>query len=301
MMSTCRKQVGRGRLIGGIILVSCGVWAGVALPTGCDSVRGQQEAGESAGQQDAPPAPTASQPTASQPVVRTADGELRWHRPRSKERRDERDRLVDRYIAEAGPFSPAIRDQRVIKALRAVPRHKFVPPHRQRSAYDDTPLPIGHGQTISQPYIVALMTDLLELKPGQKVLEIGTGSGYQAAVLTELTPYVFSIEIVEPLYKQVVKRFEQLGYRTVKTKQADGYDGWAEHAPFDAIIVTCAAGHVPPPLWDQLKPGGRLVIPLGGAYDVQRLVVLTKQADGSRKSRNVLPVRFVPMTGKSQD
>ena len=138
MMSTCRKQVDRGRLMGGIILVSCGVWAGVALPTGCDSVRGQQEAGESAGQQDAPPAPTASQPTASQPVVRTTDGELRWHRPRSQERRDERDRLVDRYIAQVGPFSPAIRDQRVIKALRAVPRHKFVPPQRQRSAYDDT-------------------------------------------------------------------------------------------------------------------------------------------------------------------
>jgi len=301
MMSTRRAQVGRGRLIGGITLVVFGVWAGVALPAGCDSVRGQQEAGEPAGQQGALPTPTASQPTASQPVVRTTDGELRWHRPRSKERRDERDRLVDRGIARAGPFSPAIRDQRVIKALRAVPRHKFVPPQRQRSAYDDTPLPIGHGQTISQPYIVALMTDLLELQPGQKVLEIGTGSGYQAAVLTELTPYVFSIEIVEPLYKQAVQRFERLGYQTVKTKQADGYDGWAEHAPFDAIIVTCAAGHVPPPLWDQLKPGGRLVIPLGAVYDVQRLVVLTKQAGGSRKSRNVLSVRFVPMTGKSQD
>jgi protein-L-isoaspartate(D-aspartate) O-methyltransferase len=298
MNSTRRAQVGRGRLIGGIILV---VWGGVGLPAGCDSVRGQQEESESAGQQGALLAPTASQPTASQPVVRTTDGELRWHRPRSQERREERDRLVDRYIAHTRSFSPAIRDQRVVQATRAVPRHKFVPAQRQGSAYDDTPLPIGHGQTISQPYIVALMTDLLELEPGQKVLEIGTGSGYQAAVLTELTPYVFSIEIVEPLCQQVVERFERLGYRTVKTKQADGYDGWAEHAPFDAIIVTCAAGHVPPPLWDQLKAGGRLVIPLGGVYDVQRLVVLTKQADGSRKSRDVLPVRFVPMTGKSQD
>jgi protein-L-isoaspartate(D-aspartate) O-methyltransferase len=181
-----------------------------------------------------------------------------------------------------------------------VPRHAFLPAARQRSAYDDTALPIGHGQTISQPYIVALMTDLLELEPGQKVLEIGTGSGYQAAVLSELTPYVFTIEIVEPLYKSVVKRFEELGYRTIKTRLADGYDGWTEHAPFDAIIVTCAAGHVPPPLWDQLKPGGRMVIPIGGVYEVQRLIVLTKQPDGSRKSRNVLSVRFVPMTGKSQ-
>jgi protein-L-isoaspartate(D-aspartate) O-methyltransferase len=159
-------------------------------------------------------------------------------------------------------------------------------------------LPIGYGQTISQPYIVALMTELLEAQAGDKVLEIGTGSGYQAAVLNELTPRVYTIEIVKPLYERAVKRLDKLGYKTIQTRLADGYDGWKEHAPFDGIIVTCAAGHVPPPLWEQLKEGGRMVIPVGGVYETQRLLVLTKQEGGKRQSRNVLPVRFVPMTGK---
>ncbi|MBU0637584.1 MAG: protein-L-isoaspartate(D-aspartate) O-methyltransferase [Planctomycetes bacterium] len=203
--------------------------------------------------------------------------------------------MVDTQIAHR------VRDQRVLAALRSVPRHKFVAALRQQSAYADTPLPIGHGQTISQPYIVALMTELLHIEPGEKVLEIGTGSGYQAAVLNELTPYVFTIEIVQPLYKQVVQRFAELGHRTIQARRADGYDGWPEEAPFDAIIVTCAAGHVPPPLWEQLKSGGRMVIPLGGVHDIQRLVVLTKLNDGRRRSENVLPVRFVPMTGRSQE
>jgi protein-L-isoaspartate(D-aspartate) O-methyltransferase len=300
MMSTHDGSGARGHLAGKVVLLVLGASVGLALAGGCDSVSGQEEAGSPTGAQDAATQPTASRPTATQPIVRDADGVLHWHHPRGEERRHERNRLVDRYIARAGPFSPPIRDKRVIQAMRVVPRHEFVPAARQRSAYDDTPLPIGHGQTISQPYIVALMTDLLELEPGQKVLEIGTGSGYQAAVLSELTPYVFTVEIIKPLYEQAVERFKDLGYHTMKAKLADGYDGWAEHAPFDAIIVTCAAGHVPPPLWGQLKPGGRMVIPIGGVYEVQRLVVLTKRADGSRKSRNILSVRFVPMTGKSQ-
>jgi protein-L-isoaspartate(D-aspartate) O-methyltransferase len=233
-------------------------------------------------------------------VTRDSDGRLQWPRPRTAARKDERDRLVDRYIARGGPFSDAVSDERVLAAMRAVPRHEFVPANRQDSAYEDTPLPIGEGQTISQPYIVALMTELLEVKPGDKVLEIGTGSGYQAAVLSELTPYVYSIEILKPLYEDVVKRFERLGYKTIQTRLGDGYDGWEEHAPFDGIIVTCAAGHIPPPLWQQLKPGGRMVIPVGGVYETQRLLVLTKQPDGGRKSRTVLPVSFVPMTGKIQ-
>jgi protein-L-isoaspartate(D-aspartate) O-methyltransferase len=263
----------------------------------------EREEGQTAGTVGGQPA-SRSQPARASlaetfpDVARDSDGRLRWPRPRSAERQSERDRLVDRYIARGGPFSDAVSDERVVAAMRAVPRHEFVPANHQNSAYDDTPLPIGHGQTISQPYIVALMTELLEVKQGDKVLEIGTGSGYQAAVLSELTPYVYSIEIVKPLYEEVVERFKRLGYKTIQTRLGDGYDGWEQQAPFDGIVVTCAAGHVPPPLWEQLKPGGRMVIPIGGVYDTQRLVVLTKREDGGRKSRNVLPVRFVPMTGK---
>ena len=242
--------------------------------------------------------PASQSADASQFVTRDADGHLQWPRPRSSERERERQRMVDVQIARGGPFHDAVQDERVLAAMRAVARHQFVGADRQGEAYDDTPLPIGHGQTISQPYIVALMTELLEVKEGDRVLEIGTGSGYQAAVLNELTPYVYTIEIIEPLFRQATERFQKLGYRTIQTRLGDGYDGWPEHAPFDGIIVTCAAGHVPPPLWDQLKPGGRMVIPIGGVYETQRLVVLTKQKDGTRRSRNVLPVRFVPMTGK---
>lgn len=180
--------------------------------------------------------------------------------------------------------------------MRVAPRHVFVPEHLRASAYADSPLPIGHGQTISQPYIVGLMTELLELTPESKVLEIGTGSGYQAAVAAQLTPHVYTIEIVEPLAEKAAATLREQGYATVQCRKADGYFGWKEAAPFDAIIVTCASGHLPPPLWDQLKPGGRMVIPIGGPYEVQRLVVATKGAGGERTTRTVTSVRFVPLT-----
>jgi len=188
-------------------------------------------------------------------------------------------------------------DPRVLAALRKVQRHSFVPPGQQRYAYENRPLPIGHGQTISQPYIVALMTDLAQVEPGDAVLEIGTGSGYQAAVLAELTKAVYTIEIIEPLGKSAEERLGRLGYRNVKVKVADGYYGWPEAGPFDAIMVTAAASHIPPPLVKQLKPGGRMVIPVGTAFLTQHLMLIEKQSDGSVINRQILPVRFVPLTG----
>jgi protein-L-isoaspartate(D-aspartate) O-methyltransferase len=185
--------------------------------------------------------------------------------------------------------------------MRAVPRHAFVPKQQRGRAYRDSPLPIGHGQTISQPYIVALMTELLELTGESRVLEIGTGSGYQAAVLAHLTPHVYTVEIVAPLAERADAAFSEQGYDDIERRQGDGYFGWEERGPFDAIIVTCAAGHLPPPLWAQLAPGGRIVIPIGGPYEVQRLVVATKGPDGSRRTRTVTSVRFVPMTRSEPD
>ena len=185
---------------------------------------------------------------------------------------------------------------RVMQALARVPRHRRVSPGDERVAYRNQPLSIGSGQTISQPFIVALMTDLLDLKPGDKVLEIGTGSGYQAAVLAEAGAKVYSIEIVEPLGREAAKRLKELGY-AVETRIGDGYQGWPEHAPFDSIIVTAAPADVPPELTRQLKPGGRLVIPLGPQLGAQTLYVIEKRADGSVNRRPVLAVRFVPLTG----
>jgi protein-L-isoaspartate(D-aspartate) O-methyltransferase len=188
-------------------------------------------------------------------------------------------------------------DRRVIDTMLKVPRHLFVSPEQERSAYQNRPLPIGHGQTISQPYIVALMTDLMRLQPGDVVLEIGTGSGYQAAVAAQLARAVYSIEIVEPLGREAQERLRRLGYRNVEVKVADGYYGWDEHAPFDAIIVTAAGSHVPPPLVRQLRPGGRMVIPVGAQFLTQYLMLVEKQPDGSVVTRQVLPVHFVPLTG----
>ena len=193
--------------------------------------------------------------------------------------------------------SRGVRDPNVLRAMRTVPRHRFVPESQRTAAYEDHPLPIGHHQTISQPYIVALMSELAQVKPGDKVLEIGTGSGYQAAVLAEMGVKVFSIEIVEPLAKRAKATLGELGYGQVKVRHGDGYAGWPEHAPFDAVIVTAAPPRIPKPLKEQLETGGRLVIPVGKYF--QELVVVTRTEKGF-KEKEVLPVRFVPMTGKAQ-
>ena len=189
-------------------------------------------------------------------------------------------------------------DKRVIDALSSVQRHKFVPVNMHLSAYKNRPLPIGHGQTISQPYIVAIMTDLLNLKPPHKVLEIGTGSGYQAAILAKIVKEVYSIEVIEPLALEAKKRLKSLGYKNIKTRIADGYYGWKEHGPYDAIIVTAAAGHIPPSLLKQLKPGGKMIIPVGNFMFVQQLILIQKDQIGDMTIRQIMPVRFVPLTGK---
>ena len=190
---------------------------------------------------------------------------------------------------------------RVMGALSQVPRERFVLPGDEAAAYRNRPLYIGSGQTISQPFVVAIMTDLLALEPGDRVLEIGTGSGYQAAVLAHLAAAVYSVEIVEPLARQAASRLKMLGYRNVVTRVGDGYRGWPEHAPFDAIIVTAAASSVPPALIEQLKPGGRLVIPLESAGGTQVLYRIDKRRDGGLQRRAVLHVRFVPLTGEARD
>jgi protein-L-isoaspartate(D-aspartate) O-methyltransferase len=191
---------------------------------------------------------------------------------------------------------PAL-DDRVLAAMDKVPRHGFVPPDEVRAAYANRPLPIGHGQTISQPYIVALMTDLIDPKPAAVVLEIGTGSGYQAAILAELVRTVCTIEIIEPLAKLAQDRLRKEGYSQVRTRVGDGYFGWEDCGPFDAILVTAAASQIPPPLVRQLKPGGRMVIPVGAPFLPQHLTLVDKGADGTVTTRQILPVRFVPLTG----
>jgi protein-L-isoaspartate(D-aspartate) O-methyltransferase len=190
-----------------------------------------------------------------------------------------------------------IRDPAVLEAMRRVPRHEFVPAEFRAEAYADHPLPIGQDQTISQPYIVAAMTELAAVPPGGTVLEVGTGSGYQAAVLSLLARRVYTIEILPELGNAAAARLERLGYGNVETRVGDGYLGWPEQAPFDAILVTAGAEHVPQPLVDQLRPGGRMVLPVGPTEGIQELRVLEKQADGSIRSRSVMPVRFVPLTG----
>ncbi len=184
----------------------------------------------------------------------------------------------------------------VMKAMGKVPRHRFVPAAYESAAYDNRPLPIGDGQTISQPFIVALMTDMLDPRPGHTVLEVGTGSGYQAAVLAELVAKVYTIEIVEPLGRRAMTLLEQLGYRNVEVRIGDGYNGWPQAAPFDGIIVTAAPAEIPRPLIDQLKPGGRMVIPAGPSSGSQYLLLVDKQADGTVTTKRTLPVRFVPFT-----
>jgi len=186
----------------------------------------------------------------------------------------------------------------VFTVLGRVPRHLFVPAEVQPDAYENRPLPIGFGQTISQPYIVALMTDLLAPTPEDMILEVGTGSGYQAAVLAELVGQVHTIEIIPELARQAEKRFARLGVANIQVRQGDGYFGWPDAGPFDGIIVTAAADHVPPPLVRQLKEGGRMVIPVGHRFSVQQLLLITKDNDGTLQTRQILPVRFVPLTGE---
>jgi len=189
-------------------------------------------------------------------------------------------------------------DDKVLQAMDKVPREDFVAKALRMLAYDNRPLPIGYGQTISQPYIVAIMTDLLEPKSGDRVLEVGTGSGYQAAILSRLVGEVYTIEIIPELAKEAAHRLRALGYSNVKTREGDGYYGWKDAAPFDSIIVTAAASQIPPPLVKQLKPGGRMIIPVGGPFYTQQLVLVKKDEKGKLTLRQLLPVRFVPLTGK---
>lgn len=248
-----------------LVLLSSVLLAGAA----CDSDDGQEPAAATAGGEQARQAPA-------------SEGDL-WAEAR---RRMVREQLASRDIT----------DERVLSAMRAVPRHELVPEAERERAYEDYPLPIGHEQTISQPYIVALMTQLAEIEPGDEVLEVGTGSGYQAAVLAEMGAEVYSIEIVEPLARRAERDLARLGYDRVHVRAGDGYRGWPDQAPFDAVIITAAPPRIPEPLKSQLKVGGKLVVPVGDD-GMQELIVLTRTEDGFDR-RNVIPVRFVPMTGE---
>jgi len=214
--------------------------------------------------------------------------------------RKQREEMVRTQIAaRRWGEAEAVHDPPVLEAFRQVPRHLFVPPALVGQAYEDRPLPIGYGQTISQPYIVARMTELVEPKKGGRALEIGTGSGYQAAILSELVGDVYTIEIIEPLGVAARERLAALGYKRVQVRVGDGYYGWLEKAPFDCIVVTAAANHIPPPLVEQLKPGGRMVIPVGNPFQPQTLVLVTKGNKGPRdiQVRSLMPVAFVPLVG----
>jgi protein-L-isoaspartate(D-aspartate) O-methyltransferase len=201
--------------------------------------------------------------------------------------------MVEQQIEARGISDPA-----TLAALRTVPRHEFLPMRLRSEAYADYPLPIGHGQTISQPFIVAFMTEAIRPQPGERILEIGAGSGYQAAILAQMGAEVYTIEIVEPLAEMARQTLERLGYKNAHVKHGDGFRGWPEHAPFDAIIVTCAPDKIPAPLVEQLRDGGRMIIPVGSGMN-QELVLLRKKGDKIEK-QSVLPVRFVPMTGEAQ-
>ena len=229
-------------------------------------------------------------------VMPDAEGQDRYAAPRKA--------MVDTIVAltreTAAETGRASLDSRVLTAMNKVPRHRFVPADQEPNAYANRPLPIGNGQTISQPFIVALMTDMLGLKATDRVLEIGTGCGYQAAVLAELAREVYTIEIVAPLAREAAARFAELGYRNVNARSGDGYRGWPAHAPFDAIIVTAAAPEVPPALIEQLKPGGKLVIPVGAQWSGQELRIIEKDQHGKTTTRNALAVRFVPLTREKE-
>jgi len=218
--------------------------------------------------------------------------------PLERERAGMIEEIRETAMVAQAPGTGGVIDDTVLDALARVPRHLFVPDSEAGRAYENRPLPIGHGQTISQPYIVALMTDLLDVTPGDRVFELGTGSGYQSAVLAEIGCNVWTMEVVEELGKRASETLAATGYADrVTTRIGDAYYGWAEAAPFDAIVVTAAGDHVPPPLVEQLKPGGRMVIPVGTGFLTQQLLLVEKLEDGGVRSREVLPVRFVPLTG----
>jgi protein-L-isoaspartate(D-aspartate) O-methyltransferase len=214
-------------------------------------------------------------------------------------RKQREDMVQTQIAAPRGSGAEGVKDSRVLDSMRTTPRDRFVPVGLVPYAYDDRPLPIGYGQTISQPYIVAKMTELLEPKGEDRVLEIGSGSGYQAAVLSPLVAQVYTIEIIEPLGTAARQRLAALGYKNVEVRVGDGYFGWPERAPFDGIVVTAAADHIPPPLIEQLKPGGRMVIPVGNPFQTQMLMLVTKGSKGPRdlQVRNLMPVAFVPLIG----
>lgn len=230
---------------------------------------------------------------------------LKSGRARAEQREETRYRMlreamVREQIAEPPDYRTPVHDGRVLQAMLTVPRHLFVMPEDVASAYGDYPLPIGYGQTISQPYIVAFMTELLKCDRGHRVLEVGTGSGYQAAILSHLVKEVYSVEIIKPLAQKAKARLKRLNYENVHIRVADGYFGWKEAAPFDRIIVTAAATLVPPPLIGQLKPGGKMCIPVGAQYTVQYLTLIEKSMTGEIIMRKILPVRFVPLTRRLQ-
>lgn len=225
-------------------------------------------------------------------VTRCGNGNQAMSQGSEDTRQAERDWMVNSQIVGGG-----ITDPRVIAAMRRVPRHRFVPDYESEEAYGDFPLSIGHNQTISQPFIVAYMTEALKLKPGEKVLEIGTGSGYQAAILAELGVKVFSIEIVEPLARYAMNNLSKSGYTDVRVRAGDGYQGWPDESPFDAIIITAAPDHVPAPLLEQLAVGGRLILPVG---DYSQSLVLIQRTEEGYQRTELLPVRFVPMTGEAE-
>jgi protein-L-isoaspartate(D-aspartate) O-methyltransferase len=231
-------------------------------------------------------------------LSRDAMAQDRSH-PGFGERVEERAEMVRTGI-ENYPYQP-VKDPLVLQAMRRVPRHLFVPAEYRDLAYRNSPLLIGYEQTISQPFIVAHMSELLELKPDHRVLEIGTGSGYQAAVLGELCRHVYTIEIVAPLGRRAAKLLKELGYDQVQVRIGNGYEGWPEAAPFDRVIVTCAPEDIPPALLEQLKPGGRMVIPVGRQYGTQYMVEVNKNKKGGITQKRHYPVRFVPMTGKTKE
>lgn len=229
---------------------------------------------------------------------RNLQSDIKFYEKNFEKDREEMIKVIKLITKDTRVKSKAFINPEILDVMKSIPRHKFVSEKLQRYAYADRPLPIGYGQTISQPYIVALMTDLLDVDDEDVVLEIGTGSGYQAAVLSEIVKHVYTIEIIKSLALQAKKRLRKLGYENITTNIGDGYLGWETHAPFDVIIVTAAASHIPPPLIAQLKKGGKMIIPVIGSILIQHLVIVEKDMDGKIKTEILLPVRFVPLTGE---